>query len=62
MGTFEQVMVGVVALLAVAWMWPGVRAAVARSKNSQQRDWKAVLFPIGAIILFVIILILIARP
>ncbi|MBI2970316.1 MAG: hypothetical protein HYY36_06195 [Gammaproteobacteria bacterium] len=61
MGMFEKLLLGVVALLVLAWFWPGVRAAVERSRHAEKRDWAAVALPLAAVVLFVMLLIALAK-
>jgi hypothetical protein len=41
--------------------WPGAKAAMERSKEVENPDWLGALIPIGIVVLFVIVLILLAR-
>jgi uncharacterized membrane protein YidH (DUF202 family) len=61
MTTWEQVLLGIVALALAFFFWPGVKASLERSRQAEQRDWLAVLLPIGAVVLFVILLVVMAR-
>lgn len=56
--TLETILLGIVALLAILWFRPGLRAALARSRTAEQR-WGDLVLPIGMVIGFVIFLILI---
>ena len=38
-----------------------LQAALEQSRSAQQKDWKGALLPIGAVVLFVILLVLVAR-
>jgi len=53
---WENIIMGVMALGLVAWMLPGVKSSMQRSKEAQS-DWAGFLFPIAGVILFVIFLI-----
>ena len=61
MAVWEQVLLGVGALIILFFFWPGVKATMERSREAEERDWKAVLLPLGLVILFVGLLIYIAR-
>ncbi len=61
MQIWEQVLLGLAAAILVFIFWPGARAAMQRSKEAENPDWQGALIPIGLVVLFVIILILIAR-
>ena len=52
----ESILLGIIALLAVFWMSPGIKAALEKSKNAKA-DWPAVLWPLGLVVLFVLALI-----
>lgn len=60
MSAFESLLVGVLALLAVAWMWPGVRDSWQRSRAAPDRDWLGALLPLGVVTLFVVLLLALA--
>ena len=61
MATWEQVLLGIAALALAFFFWPGVKASLERSRRAEQRDWLAVLLPIGAVVLFVVLLVIMAR-
>jgi len=61
MKIWEQVLLGIAALLLVLLFWPGVKVAMERSSQAENKDWRGVLVPIGLVILFVIVLIIIAK-
>ena len=61
MAVWEQVLLGIAAVILVFLFWPGARAAMERSKGAQNPDWKGALLPIGFVILFIILLIMVAR-
>ncbi len=60
MALWEQILLGVVALLVLLWMGPGIGSAMKRSREAP-RDWRAVLVPVGLVILFVLLLISMVR-
>ncbi len=54
--TWESLILGALALLLLFWMTPGIKAALARSKQTPS-DWPSVLLPLGLVVLFVLFLI-----
>ena len=57
----EQLLLGAMALLVVFWFWPGVKQAVEQSKRAKDPDWMGALIPLAIVILFVILLLMLAR-
>ncbi len=57
MAIWQQVLLGVFALLALFVFWPGVRAAMQKTEQAEEKDWAGVLLPVAVVILFVIFLI-----
>ena len=60
MGTlsnWEALLMGALLLLIFFWFRPGIKVVLENSRNAK-KDWPAVLFPIGIVVLFVILLIL----
>ena len=58
---WEQILLDVEALILVFAFWPGARVAMERSRQAENRDWIGALMPIGLVVLFVIVLIVIAQ-
>ncbi|WP_341328115.1 hypothetical protein [Methylotuvimicrobium sp. KM2] len=56
LSTTESLILGALVLLVLFWMGPGVKASLERNKNAET-DWKAVLLPLGFVVLFVLFLI-----
>ncbi|MEI7868575.1 MAG: hypothetical protein WCI11_11840 [Candidatus Methylumidiphilus sp.] len=54
---WETIAIGAIALLAIFWFSPGIKAALERGKQPQS-DWTAVLIPLGLVALFVFFLII----
>ena len=61
MQIWEQVLLGLAAVILVFIFWPGAKAAMQRSKEAENPDWQGALIPIGVVVLFIILLIVIAR-
>ena len=61
MAGWEQVLLGMAAVVLVLLFWPGVKAAMQKSKEAENPDWQGALIPVGIVILFVILLIMFAR-
>ncbi len=61
MAGWEQVLLGMAALVLVFLFWPGVKATMQKSKEAENPDWQGVLLPVGIVILFVILLIMFAK-
>jgi hypothetical protein len=55
--TWEKVLIGVVVLLVLLWMRPGIKAMFEQSRQATERDWKGLLIPLALVILFVMLLI-----
>jgi len=61
MAIWEQVLLGMAAFILVFLFWPGVKAAMERSKAAENPDWKGALIPLAMVVLFVVLLIVISR-
>lgn len=61
MAVWEQVLMGMGAFLILFLFWPGVKQAMQRSKQAENPDWQAALLPIGVVVLFVVLLIMLAK-
>lgn len=61
MAGWEQVLLGMAAVVLVFIFWPGVKAAMQKSREAENPDWQGALIPIGAVVIFVILLIVLAR-
>ena len=60
MATWEQAFLGIVVFAILIFFWPGAKKAMEQSQQAENPDWKGTLIPIGAVILFVIMLIALA--
>lgn len=56
MALWEQLALGAIALLVIFWFKPGISAALKQSEEAE-KDWPAIIVPIGGVILFVIFLL-----
>ncbi len=56
--TWEMVVLGAIVIALLFFAVPGLRQAARRSRSAE-KDWPGFLLPIGAVILFVILLIMI---
>lgn len=57
---WEILLGGLAALLVILWFQPGIKAAIERSRTAK-KDWPAALIPLGLVVLFVLLLIQLAR-
>ena len=56
MALWEQILVGIVAVLVLFLFFPGVKRAAQQSREAE-KDWPAVLLPLVLVVLFVLFLI-----
>lgn len=61
LGLWEQILLGVLVVLVLIWFVPGIKGSFARSRKATAEDWRGLLLPIAAVVLFVILLIALAR-
>ena len=61
MAIWEQVLLGIAGVVILFMFWPGVKTAMQKSKEAENPDWAGALVPIGAVIGFVVLLVLLAR-
>ena len=57
MNLWEQILLGMVAVIVTFLFWPGIKKAIEQSKNVENPDWAGALIPIGVVVLFIIFLI-----
>ncbi len=58
---WEKILIGILAVLVLLWFRPGIKAAMEQTREAKQKDWAGVLIPLGAVVLFVVLLIAMAR-
>jgi hypothetical protein len=56
LSTAEMIVLSALAVLMVFWLQPGIKAAMARSKQASA-DWQSVVVPLGLVVMFVLFLI-----
>lgn len=56
MSTLETIVIGAFAVLLLFWMQPGLKAAMARSRQTPA-DWQSLILPLGLVVMFVLFLI-----
>jgi hypothetical protein len=61
MAAWEQVLLGIGALLLVFFFWPGAKAAMENSRQAENPDWGGVFIPIAAVVIFIVLLVMVAR-
>ena len=61
MALWEQVLLGIAAFVIVFLFWPGAKKTMEQSKQAENPDWNGVLLPIGVVIFFIFMLIMISR-
>lgn len=57
METFESVLLGIIAILAIFLFLPGMKQRMKDSPKASSDDWKGLLFPLLLVVLFVMFLI-----
>ena len=55
METWEQILLGVFALIVLLWFFPGIKPMLEKSKAAP-KDWPGLLIPVGLVVLLVIFL------
>lgn len=61
MEIWEQLLLGALALGVFFLFRPGISKAMEQSRQAENKDWQGALLPIGLVVLFVIVLIMLAR-
>ena len=58
LATWEMIALGAIAIIALLLFYPGLRRLTEKSREAE-KDWPGFLIPVGAVVLFVILLIMI---
>ena len=61
MAAWEQILLGIGALLLALFFWPGIKATMVKSRQAENPDWKGVFIPIGIVVIFILLLVMIAQ-
>ncbi len=61
MELWEKILLGIGVILIILWFRPGIKAIWKRSQEAEEKDWKGLLLPMGLVILFVVLLIMMVR-
>lgn len=61
MELWQKILLGVGVILVIMWFRPGIKAIWKQSQEAEEKDWKGLLLPIGMVVLFVILLIMMVR-
>ncbi len=56
MALWEQILLGVFALLIIFWIFPGIKPMMEKSKEAP-KDWMGLLIPIALVVLFIFFLV-----
>ena len=56
LATWEKLLLGVIGLLVLLWLSPGVKAMIAQNRDAK-KNWPAVLIPAAVVVVLVIILL-----
>ena len=59
MALWEQLLLGVGAAALILFLWPGIKRTMEQSRQAE-KDWPGLLIPLGAVVLFVVLLIALA--
>jgi hypothetical protein len=58
LATWEMLLIGALVVLVLFWFRPGLKASLEESRKATRQDWMNLLFPIGLVVLFVLLLIM----
>jgi hypothetical protein len=61
MAIWEQVLIALAIVAVLFFLGPGAKSAMEESRKAENPDWKGALIPIAMVVLFVILLISMAR-
>lgn len=56
-GIWQLLLFGVAVVLVILLFRPGLKAAIKASSEAENQDWKTLILPLGAVIVFVLLLI-----
>lgn len=57
LSTWESILLAAMLLLMLFWLKPGILATLTQSRQAP-KDWSGLLMPLGLVILFVILLVM----
>lgn len=57
METWEKILVGAIGVFILLLVRPGIKKAFEQTSKASRSDWMGLLFPLGLVILFVILLL-----
>ena len=58
LATWEMILIGLIGLVVVFLFFPGMKRVFAESEKAE-KDWPGFLIPIGAVIMFVVLLVMV---
>lgn len=61
MGMWQQIGLGLIAAVALLFFLPAALRSHKKARDATTDEWKGVLIPLGVVILFVILLVLLVR-
>jgi NADH:ubiquinone oxidoreductase subunit 6 (subunit J) len=61
METWEQVLLGIGAVVILFLFWPGAKKAATESPKGTREDWIGLAKPIAAVVVFVIVLVVMVK-
>lgn len=61
MGMWEQVGLAAVAIAVLVFFGPGVKRMLTDSRKGSRAEWMGLVFPVGVVVLFVLVLIMLVR-
>ncbi len=57
MATWEILLLGVMLVLVLFWMGPGVKGMLEKSRQAEERDRMGLIVPLALVVIFVLFLI-----
>lgn len=61
MELFMKIAMAAVLVLILFRLWPAYKASQERGEKAEAGDWKAALIPLGAVVGFVVLLVMMVR-